>query len=84
MDSIKNKKKSKKQMIYELLLKSDNPISCHEFIRYGIPINDHSANARINELIRINKIDIKSRVREGNDFKEYWIEKEKGQLSFNL
>lgn len=69
---MKEKKKTKKQMILEILLRAPNPVACHEFRKFGVPINDHSANTRINELIRAG-MNIKSKRRKNSDYKEYWL-----------
>ncbi|KKN08027.1 hypothetical protein LCGC14_1060930 [marine sediment metagenome] len=74
------KKKSKKQMIFELMQTTSRPIACHEFLSiYHIPINDHSANARINELrIQLEAEQgiyrLKKQRREGHDYDEWFIE----------
>lgn len=65
----KEKKKSTKQQLLEVLIYTDRWLVSHEFWQYDVEANDHCVNARLNELRLAGKV--KSRKREGTNFVEF-------------
>lgn len=65
----REKKKSIKQQLLEVLIDTDRWLVSHEFWQYGVESNDHCANARLNELRLAGKV--KSRRRENSNFVEF-------------